>query len=382
MQQYHKCGVQYSLDIFSKIDNLTELRTLLVEEVLKQEFQIFDRINAFRKNSSANSIGVDLGTTYCCVAVHRNNRTEVIPNTMGKYTTPSYVALHDDQPFVGEVAKSSAHEHPQSTLFDMKRMLGKRIYDLNILQSKKYWPFDITEKDGQVKLKCGPEKMFKPEDVIAMIERFASRGGTFDVAVLEIQGNCIKIRAIDGDPNIGGEDFDNEMVQHCIQEFMKEHGIDLGIRQCNEDSSALARRLRRLKSHCEEQKCNLSATKHVVVSIDGIIGSLDLKVAFSRELFSSLIESYLRTCMSTVDRAIFSSEVKYGDITQIVMVGGSSRIPKVQEMLEQRFGRKALCKQVNADEAVAAGAAILASYFDEPSKSRITTEELEMVLLN
>ncbi|CAG7827407.1 unnamed protein product, partial [Allacma fusca] len=188
-------------------------------------------------------------------------------------------------------------------------------------------------------------------------------GGTFDVAVLELHRNEINIKAIDGDPYLGGEDFDNAMIDFCVKAFKREHGIDLTTVGTKFERD---KRLKRIKTQCELQKCYLSAARQVNVSIDAIHGEIPLIVLLTRDILSELIKPSVDNCMKVVDQILSKCEMKEADNHDVMVVGGSSRIPYVQSRLSEKFGGRPLLKRVVPEEAVAHGAAILAFNIEHP----------------
>ncbi|CAG7786058.1 unnamed protein product [Allacma fusca] len=183
----------------------------------------------------------------------------------------------------------------------------------------------------------------------------------------------VNILGIDGDPNLGGEDFDNELMNFCIEEFRKEHLVDL---RAQPGSSNI---LRRLKVACEKQKRFLSEAKKAKVSVDAVHGKLPISVLITRDIFNSLIEKYIMICLKIVDRVL--AKVNPPGIHEVVLVGGSSRIPLVQEMLKKRFPQKVIIRKFNPDEAVARGAAILGSLIEETSSSMTLIQEMGQMVL-
>ncbi|CAG7733879.1 unnamed protein product, partial [Allacma fusca] len=219
----------------------------------------------------------------------------------------------------------------------------------------------FTSEPAAAAVAYGIHLQYENDKRICLI--FDLGGGTFDVAVLELYRNEIKIKAIDGDPYLGGEDFDNAMIGYCIQAFQREHGIDL--RTAGSDFER-DKRLKRIKTECEIQKRYLSATTRVKVSMDSIHGEIPLVVPFTRDIFSELIKPSVDKCMEVVDQILNKCEMNETDIDDVMVVGGSSRIPYVQSRLSEKFGGKPLLKRIKPEEAVAHGAAILAFNVENP----------------
>ncbi|KAJ3669454.1 hypothetical protein LUZ60_011404 [Juncus effusus] len=177
-------------------------------------------------------------------------------------------------------------------------------------------------------------------------------GGTFDVSILAISGNSIKVLAVSGDTNLGGEDFDTNMVDYFVREFMKKH---------KKDVSTIPRALRRLRKACERAKRVLSTNLQTMIEIDALCGKIDFQSVFTRASFEELNADLFRRCMDKVESCIRDAKMDRNSIDEIVMVGGASRIPKVQRLVQEFFNGSNICKSVNPDEAIAHGATILAS---------------------
>ncbi|CAG7732435.1 unnamed protein product, partial [Allacma fusca] len=407
-----------------------------VKDQVGPVYEDYKAINDAKLKYKAPAIGIDLGTTYCCVAVYQNEEVDVIPNSIGENTTPSYVVFDEDEIIVGKTAKDKAYLKPQDTMYDVKRMCGRHFDEEKIQRLRKYWPFTIVKSDdGKIKIKV-QNKYLLPEQVIKEILihlkhtadkylgepvinavvtvpayfspsqraltkdacykaglnvlQFISEpaaaavaygldpqhkidkrsclifdlgGGTFDVAVLELHRNEIIIKAIDGDPYLGGEDFDNAMIDYCVEAFKREHGIDLTTVGTKFERD---KRFKRIKTQCELQKVYLSAARQVKVSIDAIHGGIPLLVPLTRDIFSELIKPSVDNCMKVVDQILSKCEMKETDIHEVMVVGGSSRIPYVQSRLSEKFGGRPLLKRVVPEEAVAHGAAILAFNIEHP----------------
>ncbi|XP_026318673.1 heat shock 70 kDa protein II-like [Hyposmocoma kahamanoa] len=383
---------------------------------------------------AAPAVGIDLGTTFSCVAVFRNGKVDVIPNADGNRITPSYVAFTDTERLVGDAAKAQDAVNPENTIFDAKRLIGRRFEDPVVKADMKLWPFTVINEDGKPKIQArfkGESKTFFPEEISAMLlstlkssaeaylgkpvhnavitvpayfndsQRQATKdagtiaglnvlriineptagalaygldkteeeernvvifdlgGGTFDVSILTIEEGIFEVRATAGDTHLGGEDFDARLVEHCAGEFARKHGLDL-----REDKKAL----RRLRTVCERAKRGLSSATQASVELDALFGGEDLHVVITRACFQELNQDLFQKTKNILEQAMRDANMATDDIADVVLIGGSTRIPCVQQMVKAFFGKEPN-KTVNPDEAVAHGAAIQAAVLDgDPSE--------------
>ncbi|KAL4557816.1 hypothetical protein LXL04_036008 [Taraxacum kok-saghyz] len=394
--------------------------------------------------NNAPAIGIDLGTTYSCVAVWKHNRVEIIPNDQGNRTTPSCVAFADANHLIGDGAKNQAAMDPASSIFDAKRLIGRRFSDAKVQENMKLWPFKVIEgPDDTPKIVVsykGEDKEFLAEEISSMIlgkmkeiaeaylgkpvknavitvpayfndsQRQATKdagtiaglnvmrmikeptaaaiaygldnkssisskiselfrfkklkekmnvlvfdvgGGTFDVSILTMEeGKRFEVKAVAGDTHLGGRDFDNRMVDHCVWEFK---------RKWNKDLTGNKRALGRLRFACEKAKRILSWSTQTSIELDGLHDGIDFSTKFSRAKFEELNMDFFNKCIETVEACLSDAKMEKSCVNKVLLVGGSTRIPKVQCMLQELFGRKVLCKSLNPDEAVAYGAAVMAA---------------------
>jgi heat shock protein 1/8 len=372
-------------------------------------------------------IGIDLGTTYSCVAVWQNDRVEVIANDQGNRTTPSYVAFTDSERLIGDAAKNQVAMNPHNTVFDAKRLIGRRFADAEVQADMKHWPFKVIDKAGkpviQVEYK-GETKTFTPEEISSMVltkmretaeaylggsiknavvtvpayfndsQRQATKdagliaglnvlriineptaaaiaygldkktqgeknvlifdlgGGTFDVSLLTIEEGIFEVKATAGDTHLGGEDFDNRLVSHFVQEFKRKHKKDL---------SSNARALRRLRTACERAKRTLSSSAQTSIEIDSLFEGIDFYTSITRARFEELCQDLFRSTMEPVEKVLRDSKIDKQSVDEIVLVGGSTRIPRIQKLVSDFFNGKEPNKSINPDEAVAYGAAVQAA---------------------
>ncbi|XP_024981472.1 heat shock cognate 70 kDa protein-like isoform X1 [Cynara cardunculus var. scolymus] len=392
--------------------------------------------------AEAPAIGIDLGTTYSCVAVWKHDRIKIIPNDQGNRTTPSSVAFLDEERLIGDLAKNQGAINPANTIFDTKRLIGRRFSDSKVQEDMKLWPFKVIEGPGDtpkiVVSYKGQEKEFFVEEISAMIlgkmketaeaylekpvknavitvpayfndsQRQATKdagkiaglniirlineptaaaiaygldnsydiidkmnvvvfdlgGGTIDVSLLTIaKGVMFEVKAVAGDTHLGGEDFDDNMVNHCLQEFNRRWNTDLMGNQ---------RALGRLRFACEKAKRILSCTTHTSIEVDCLHAGIDFSMKFYRATFEELNLGLFDNCIKTVEACLSDAKMDKSCVHKVVLVGGSTRIPKLQRMLQEFFDGKELCKSLNPDEAVAYGAAIMAA--------KLSTEEVEKMV--
>ncbi|XP_076919360.1 heat shock 70 kDa protein 3-like [Bidens hawaiensis] len=380
-------------------------------------------------------IGIDLGTTYSCVAVwfDQHNRVEILPNEQGNKITPSCVASNHTELLIGEGAKNQIARNPNNTVFDVKRMMGCRFDNNKLQKNMESWPFKVIEgpkdKPMIVLEHMGTDKEFSPEEISSLIlkklkeaaeaylgtmvtdavitvlayfsdkQRQATKdagtlaglnvviliseptaaaiaygldkisdpthpqqknvfvfdlgGGTFDVSLLTIsRDGTINVKAVGGDTHLGGEDFDKAIVDHCVQEFKRRQRRDI---------SKNARAMGRLKVACEKAKRDLSSTAETSIDIDCLYDGTDFSMKVTRAKFEALNASFFEKCNEHVENCLRDGNMHKNNVDDIVLVGGSTRIPKIQQMLGEFFDWKTLCKSINADEAVAYGAAVLAA---------------------
>ncbi|KAH8965593.1 hypothetical protein BDL97_04G125300 [Sphagnum fallax] len=369
-------------------------------------------------------IGIDLGTTYSCVGVYKNGHVEIIANDQGNRITPSWVAFTDSERLIGEAAKNQAAVNPERTVFDVKRLIGRKFDDKEVQRDIKLFPYKIISKDGkpniQVKVKDGEVKVFSPEEISAMVlmkmketaeaflgkkikdavvtvpayfndaQRQATKdagviaglnvariineptaaaiaygldkkggeknilvfdlgGGTFDVSILTIDNGVFEVLSTNGDTHLGGEDFDQRIMEYFIKLIKKKFNKDIG-----KDKRAIGK----LRREAERAKRALSNQHQVRVEIESLFDGIDFSEPLTRARFEELNNDLFRKTMGPVKKAMEDANMQKSDIHEIVLVGGSTRIPKVQQLLKDYFDGKEPNKGVNPDEAVAYGAAV------------------------
>jgi heat shock protein 1/8 len=386
------------------------------------------------------AIGIDLGTTYSCVGVWQHDRVEIIANDQGNRTTPSYVAFTDTERLIGDAAKNQVAMNPQNTVFDAKRLIGRRYSDPTVQSDMKLWPFKVTSGPGDKPIIVvwfkGEQKQFGAEEISSMVlikmkeiseaflgksvknavvtvpayfndsQRQATKdagviaglnvlriineptaaaiaygldkkasssgeknilifdlgGGTFDVSLLSIEEGIFEVKSTAGDTHLGGEDFDNRMVNHFVQEFKRKYKKDI---------SGNARALRRLRTACERAKRTLSSTAQTTIEIDSLYEGVDFYSTITRARFEELNMDLFRKCMEPVEKCLRDAKMDKTQVHEVVLVGGSTRIPKVQSLLQDFFNGKELCKSINPDEAVAYGAAVQAAILSGEGNAKV-----------
>lgn len=381
-------------------------------------------------------IGVDLGTTYSCVAIMKNNNVEIIANAQGNRTTPSCVAFTEDERLIGESAKNQMSMNPKNSVFDAKRLIGRNFTDEPVQSDMRHFPFSVVKGPNNKPLidvkYMGADKRFSAEEISSMIlvkmkqtaeaylgepvsnavitvpayfndkQRQATKdagaiaklnvmriineptaaclcyglsnkteeeknvlifdcgGGTFDVSILSIDDGVFEVIATAGDTHLGGEDFDTRLVEHFVKEFKRKNRLDI---------SENDRSLRRLRSACERAKRTLSSSPQASVEIDSLCEGIDFNSSITRARFDDLCGDLFRGTLIPVEKVLMDSKMAKSQIDEIVLVGGSTRIPKIQSMLREFFNNKKLNMSVNPDEAVAHGAAIQAAILSGDSSN-------------
>ncbi|CAG8720190.1 5932_t:CDS:2, partial [Gigaspora rosea] len=378
---------------------------------------------ADEKHDFGTVIGIDLGTTYSCVAVHINGRVEILANDQGNRITPSYVAFTDEERLVGDAAKNQMANNPTNTIFDAKRLIGRRFSDKEVQNDLKHFPFTVVDKDGkpaiQVQVK-GEEKIFTPEEISAMVlgkmkeiaesylgkkvthavvtvpayfndaQRQATKdagtiaglnvlrivneptaaaiaygldksdgerqilvydlgGGTFDVSLLSIDDGVFEVLSTAGDTHLGGEDFDNRVIDHFVKLYKKKNKVDI-----TKDLKTMGK----LKREVEKAKRTLSSQMSTRIEIESFHDGKDFSETLTRAKFEELNNDLFKKTLQPVEQVLKDANIDKKDVHDIVLVGGSTRIPKVVQLLEEFFNGRKASKNINPDEAVAYGAAV------------------------
>jgi len=379
-------------------------------------------------NNTKNAIGIDLGTTYSCIGVWQNGRVEIIANDQGQRTTPSYVSFSGSERLIGDAAKNQVSINPENTVFDSKRLIGRKFSDSAIQSDIKHWPFKVIKGENDKPLievsYQNETKQFSAEEISSMVltkmkdigeqylgdkiedvvitvpayfndsQRQATKdagkiaglnvlriineptaaaiayglekqseneknilvfdlgGGTHDVSLLSIEEGVFEVKATAGNCRLGGEDFDNRMVDYLVDEFKKKH---------KKDPTVNKRSIRRLRTQCERAKRQLSSSVNAYIEIDGFYDGIDFTTSISRATFENINADLFKKAIEPVEKVLKDAKMSKTQIDEIVLVGGSTRIPKIQNLLIDFFNGKELCKEINPDEAVAYGATVQAA---------------------
>jgi len=395
----------------------------------------------YRMTTSAPAIGIDLGTSYSCVSFFQHGKVEIIANDQGDRTTPSYVTFNDTGRLIGDSAKNRFTTNPTNTVYNVKRIIGRKWDDSIVQVNTKYSPFDVVNERGKPKIKVqyrGESKLFFAEEISSMVlakmketaevylgksitnavvsvpacfndsQRQATKdaatiaglnvlrtlsgpvaatiayghnltseernvlvldagGGTLSVSITTIEDGIFDVKATCGDMHIGGEDFDNRMVIHFMKEFKQRYRKDI---------SQSKRSLSRLKAACEKIKRTLSSQAQANLEIDSLFEGIDFYTTITRVQFEKLNMDLFRFIMELVVKCLRDANFDRSQIHDVILVGGSTRIPKIQELLQDLFSGKELNKSINPDEAVSYGAAIQAAVL-----SGDKSEEVQDLLL-
>lgn len=383
-------------------------------------------------------IGIDLGTTYSCVAAYDQSQQKVvvIPNSVGELTTPSWVAFTDTGRIVGRPAKQQVSMNSRNTIFDVKRIIGRSLEDPITREEAKRFPYAIVDGGNgrpviEVQWRGNTERL-SPEEISSMVllemkrsaeaflncpikkavitvpahfndqQRQATKdagriagldvvriineptaaalayglhssglegaasaeksnvvifdlgGGTFDVSVLSMERGLFAVKATGGDTHLGGEDFDNATVDHCLKMIENKHG-----KNAAKAVKASNRSMQRLRAACEQAKRVLSNAQETDIEVDGILDGESFTYTLTRVEFEKLCEPMFTRCIDTVKAVLRDANATVDQVTDVVLVGGSTRVPALQSQLTALFnGRIELCRSINPDEAVAYGAAV------------------------
>ena len=398
-------------------------------------------------NTDEIAAGFDIGTTTSCAAVWLNDRVEIIPDGQtGSRIIPSYVSFSDEEKLVGDAAKNQSTMNPKNTVYDAKRLIGRKFNDAVVQEDIKLWSFNVTGDSNNkplinVKYK-NEDKQFHPEEISAMViqrlkettesflghplkkvvitvpayfndsQRQATKdagaiaglevlriineptaaaiaygldktddkqernilvfdcgGGTHDVSILTLDGGIFEVKATGGDTHLGGSDIDNLIVEWLCEDIKK---------RMKKDVRENARALKRLNIAAEKAKKTLSASTTTTIEVESLLDGVDYNTSLTRAKFEQLADKVFTRTLDPLDRLLKDAKMSKGDIHEIVLVGGTTRIPRVQELLSNYFNGKQLNKSLNPDEAIAYGAAVQASILTGQGNSKTS----ELLLLD
>ena len=388
------------------------------------------------------AIGIDLGTTYSCVATY-DSAVEIIANEQGNRVTPSFVAFTAEERLIGDAAKNQAALNPKNTVFDAKRLIGRAFDDESVQKDIKTWPFTVINSNGNPLIEVEyleETKTFSPQEISSMVltkmkeiaeakigkkvekavvtvpayfndaQRQATKdagaiaglnvlriineptaaaiayglgagksekerhvlifdlgGGTFDVSLLNITGGVFTVKATAGDTHLGGQDFDTNLLDFFKADFKKKTGLDI---------SGDSRALRRLRTACERAKRTLSSVTQTTVEVDSLFEGEDFSANITRARFEDINSALFKSTLDPVEQVLKDAKISKSGVDEVVLVGGSTRIPKVQKLLSDFFDGKQLEKSINPDEAVAYGAAVQGAILTGQSTSEDTKDLL------
>lgn len=393
------------------------------------------------------AIGIDLGTTYSAVGVWQGDRVEIIANDQGNRTTPSFVAFTDQERLIGDAAKNQASSNTANTVFDAKRLIGRKFSEPSVQKELKHLGYKVVpDKDDKPQIEVsfmGETKKFYAEEISSMIltkmkdiaeaylgkkvtdavvtvpayfndsQRQATKdagviaglnvlriineptaaavaygldqkssseknvlifdcgGGTHDVTLVSIDDGVFEVKATAGDTHLGGEDFDTVMVDFFVNEFVRKN------KHVTKDNVMDNKRaMRRLRTACERAKRVLSSSASASVEIDSFYDGADFYSSISRARFEEITSDLIQRCIDPVSTVLTDAKMSKGDVHEIVLVGGSTRIPKIQKTLSEFFNGKELCKSINPDECVAYGAAVQAAILSGEHKTDAKLNDL------
>ncbi|KAM5377643.1 hypothetical protein ACJA88_006324 [Fusarium oxysporum] len=338
-------------------------------------------------------IGIDLGTTYSCVGVMQKGKVEILVNDQGNRITPSYVAFTEDERLVGDAAKNQAAANPTNTIYDIKRLIGRKYSEKTLQGDIKHFPFKVVNRDDRPVVQVekvthavvtvpayfndNQRQATKDAGIIAGLnvlrivneptaaaiaygldktdgERqiivYDLGGGTFDVSLLSIDDGIFEVLATAGDTHLGGEDFDQRVINYFAKQYNQKNNVDI-----TKDLKAMGK----LKREAEKAKRTLSSQKSTRIEIEAFHNGKDFSETLTQAKFEELNIDLFKKTMKPVEQVLKDAKLKKSDVDDIVLVGGSTRIPKVQQLIEDFFNKKA-SKGINPDEAVAFGAAVQA----------------------
>ncbi|KAG1339203.1 Heat shock cognate 70 kDa protein [Cocos nucifera] len=333
------------------------------------------------KGEGSPAIGIDLGTTYSCVGVWQHDRVEIIANDQGNRTTPSYVAFTVTRRLIGDAAKNQVSMNPTNTVFEFFLQVLPSGYPAPFVPTILIVPIILIgiTKDAGVIAGLNVMRIINEPTAAALayglhnkacssgsgeknVLIFDLGGGNFDVSLLAIEEGIFEVKATAGDANLGGVDFDNRMVNHFVREFQRKHKRDI---------SGNPRAPKKLRRACETAKRTLSSTAGTTIEADSLYEGIDFYPTMTRARFEVLCMDLFMKCMGPVEKCLRDAKMDKSSVHDVVLVGGSIRIPEVQQLLQDFFNGKELCKSINPDEAVAYGAAVQAAILSSEGNEKV-----------
>ncbi|KAJ5074237.1 endoplasmic reticulum chaperone bip [Anaeramoeba ignava] len=391
-------------------------------------------------------IGIDLGTTYSCVGVYKNGKVEIIPNELGNRITPSYVAFTEEGRLIGDAAKNQVALNPTNTVYNVKRLIGRKYTDREVENDRKIMTFPIVPKGDKPMIEIETNqgnKLFTAEEISSMVltkmkevaetyldeeitnavvtvpayfndaQRQATKnagtiaglnvlriineptaasiaygldkkggertvlvfdlgGGTFDVSILSIDDGVFEVLATSGDTHLGGEDFNQRVMDYFVKLFKSKTGKEI-----TKDKKAIQRLLKEI----ETAKKTLSSVTQAKIEIENLIDGVDFSETLTRAKFEELNMDLFRKTLNPVQLVLQDSKLQKHEIDDIVLVGGSTRIPKIQQLLKDFFNGKTFNQDINPDEAVAYGAAIQGHVLSDDLENTVFWDPLAVLSL-
>ncbi|KAJ4199542.1 ATPase with role in protein import into the ER [Fusarium solani] len=387
-------------------------------------------VQACSTGNNNTVIGIDLGTTYSCVGVMQKRKVKILLNDQGNRITPSSVAFTKEGRLVGDSAKNQAAANPRNTIFDIKRLIGRKFSESEVQKDIKHFPYKVISKDDKPVVQVeidGADRQLAPEEVSAMIlgkmkqvaesylgkkvadavvtvptyfndnQRQATRdagnlagldilrivnepiaaaiaygldkaedeqqtivydlgGSTFDISLLAIDAGAIDVLATAGDTHLGGEDFDQRVINYFAESYSKKNNIDV-----TKDLKAMGK----LKREAEKAKHALSSQMSTRIEIEAFFEDDNFSETLTRAKFEELNMDLFKKTLESIEQVLRGANINKTEIDNIILVGGSTRIPKVKSLIEEYFGGNKVSKCANPDEAVAFGAAVQAGIFSD-----------------
>ena len=397
--------------------------------------------------SKAPAIGIDLGSSYSRVGVWQDGKVDIIPNDIGERRTPSYVSFTDDEIFIGDIAKSRIINNSSNTIFDIKKLIGRKYSNKQIQKNIKRWPFKVIKDPNSDKLQiCAnyqkQEKKYFPEEIVAIIlqklKLFATNfigkeikkaiitvpayfkkpqrkaikkagtisglkvikiiseptaaaiayglnkksqikeienilifnlgSDTLEISLLTLKKGLFKVKATKTIKHLGGDYINNKLIEYCTNEFFKKTSLDI---------KNNPKALRRLRASCEKAKKALSIATRTSIDIDSLMNGEDFNIIITRAKFEDLCKDLFEKNIFFIEKIINEEKLNKSQIDEVILIGGSTHIPKIQEMIQDFFYGKEINKNINPEEAVVLGASIKAAIV-----TKVKDKNIEKIILS